>query len=432
MYINRDDFPARMTRTNQYVTRRTDITRHKTDQAIERITLPTAKKEIQAYRTALESQVRPTTLSNYVQFLSKIVRVTKTPLSKMKNADIRQYFNTLAGMSNGTKYAAYQALRSYFCDYLRYDRMIEKDLSNRWENLMANIHKPTPSKRLLTSNDLLTPEDLDQLLKACRSSRDKALLLVLYETGARLSEVLSMEVGDINLSSHPVEIKIKHSKTEDKKGRRAVYLIRAESYLKQWLSEHPLNKGAEFYTSHTLVWVTEPTHGEYAPITTNAAGLLIDRLKKRAGIPKKRAIFAHLFRHSRASDLHQNYGLDVKEIKELLGHSKIETTDGYLTLNRNVMIQKLEGKSDEALEARKAEALKRGNPLPCACGVTNDPQAAFCYACNRVVNPEVARELMKQRSEERKELEALKAHMETLTRTVSKMIREDLRETQRT
>lgn len=411
---------------NQYQIRAKEINKTKVHQAVERLRADNkqAGDELANYAKEIEGKVRPKSLENYVNQLSTIARTINKPFSQFTNKDTKKFFKKV---SKGSRYASWQSLRSYFCDHRHYDRMIEKDLRNKWELLMQNIQKPTTPKRLLTQNDLITPEDLDKLLAACRNPRDKALVMTLFETGARLSEVLSMEVQDINLTSQPIEIKIKHSKTEDKKGRRPVYIFRAEPYLKAWLEQHPFNDGKPgFYTGHTPVWVSwQPTHGATETMTTNTAGLMLERLKKRAGIPKQKAIFAHLFRHSRASDLHDNFGLDVKEIKEILGHSKLETTDGYLTINRSTMIAKMQGKADTAMEKRRAQALKHGMPIPCACGITNDPQAAFCYKCGRVVNDAVAKELVKAKDDE---AEKIRKEMQAMREEFLNMLREQLKD----
>jgi integrase len=409
-----------MQSANQYQDQMRAICRRKAQQALERLRKenPIAAIELQHYLAAMEVKVKAKSLENYANQLSTIARRSDKPFIELTNEDIRALFKSIESKSTGTKYATYQALRSYFCDLLKYDRQMGPDLTSKWEQLMDNVKRPVTTKRLLTHNDLVSPEDLDKLLGACKNPRDQALVMTLFETGARLSELLSMEVRDVNFNARPVEIKIRHSKTEDKNGRRPAYIFRADPLLKIWLGQHPFNdKTPDFYNSATPVWVSwQPRYKTTLPMTTNTAGLMLERIKRRAGIPEQRRIFAHLFRHSRASDLRENYGMDVKEIKEILGHSKIETTDGYLTLNRSTMIQKLQGVDDIALQERRAEALRRSTPIPCTCGVSNDVQTAFCYKCGRVTNPAVARELVRRREDEtatlHQQMTALQARMD--------------------
>lgn len=391
--------------TNTFQTRTREKHQKKIAQAISRVESagqPTAAEQLRGYADRIASQVKPSTLETYATQLSKICRATGKAPDDLTNDDLRAHFKTLDGMSNGTKYSVYQALRSYFCDYRHYDRQMNSDLTSRWETLMANIKRPSITKRLMSDDDLIKPDDLNRLIRAARNTRDKAFIAMLFETGARIGELASVEVKDVRLDSTPVKVYIRHSKTEDKAGRRVVYLINSIPYLKRWLEEHPKNMGEGFYTSNVPLWLTLNRTGR--PPTIGAWSVVIKRAGEAAGVNKR--LFHHLFRHSRAYDLSYNYGLGLKEIKETLGHTQIQTTDGYLTINKDLMIQKLMGGTDEAERVReREEAIKAGKPVMCACGEENEPGRAFCHKCGRVVNRKVAREIYAQKESENEALE---------------------------
>lgn len=404
-----------MVMANQYQDRKRKQCERKIAQAVERLKaadLPKAAKQLKTYTERLSSQVKPTTLETYATCLSKIARALHKDLDDLNNKDMRGYFKTLQGMSNGTRYAFYQSLRSYFCDLKRYDRQMNQDLTSKWEELMENVKRPSLSKRLMSDDDLVKPEDLQKLIKAARNTRDKAFLSMLFETGCRIGELASVEVKDVHLESEPARLYIQHSKTEDKAGRRVVYLINSIPYLKRWFDDHPDNDGnPSFFRKKIPLWKTLNRTGN-AP-TAGAWNVVLKRAGEVAGVHKR--LYHHLFRHSRAYDLSYNYGLGLKEIKETLGHTQIQTTDGYLTINKDLMIQKLKGGVDEKEVAKKREqAIKEGQPVTCVCGVQNEPRRAFCYSCGRVINSKVAKELITQKDEEKGELEQRMKRMEKM------------------
>lgn len=400
---------------NQYLERTKAISERKIQQATQRATATTAQggQELCAYLEAIRARVKIKTLENYANHLSKLITELKTPPSKLTNKQLRAYFQRIAGLSQGTRYSRYQALRSYFCDYQHYDRQMDGRHVSKWEHLMENIGRPNGSgRRNLSRADHLKPEEIDRLLNACRNPRDKAFLMVLLETGARLGEILSMEVRDINFEASPVEIKIQHSKTEEKAGKRTVYLFRGAPLLRTWIDAHPLNTtGRAFLKSSAPVWIS--VNGPPTAIVPNTANRILELVKERAGM-KDRRLFAHLFRHSRASDLKDIYGLDVREIQDWLGHTRIETTSGYLTVDKKRVLQKLAGETDKEQEERRQFAIAQGMPVPCPCGVSNDPESTFCRRCGRVVN----REHIEQQASE---LASLKEQVETIAQALARV-----------
>ncbi|AFZ73083.1 tyrosine-type recombinase/integrase [Natronobacterium gregoryi] len=93
----------------------------------------------------------------------------------------------------------------------------------------SNDFDPVPSER-----DLLTWNDLQDLINAARNPRDEALLAVQFEAGLRGGELYDLQVGDVFDSDHSVGIHV-----NGKEGERSVHLISSVPYLQRWLDEHP-------------------------------------------------------------------------------------------------------------------------------------------------------------------------------------------------
>jgi len=82
--------------------------------------------------------------------------------------------------------------------------------------------------------ELLTPEDVDALIDAANNSRDKALIGLLWETGARYSELMDLTVGDVEDRKRGRKIVV-----HGKNGGRRIPLMESVPYLNRWLSDHP-------------------------------------------------------------------------------------------------------------------------------------------------------------------------------------------------
>jgi len=82
--------------------------------------------------------------------------------------------------------------------------------------------------------DLLTRDDIDALKDACRNDRDRAFIALLYETGARIGELIDLTVGDIEDHKHGRKVVI-----DGKTGPRRLPLLEATPAINAWLNDHP-------------------------------------------------------------------------------------------------------------------------------------------------------------------------------------------------
>lgn len=167
----------------------------------------------------------------------------------------------------------------------------------------------------------ITIEDVERLLAAVgpgdteRDLRDRALLELLYGTGARISEAIGLEVGDVDLADAVVRLHGKGAKDRvvpvGRYAREALeaYLMRARP---------ALNAGGEGGTALFL----------------NARGGRLSRqsawstLRSAAGRAELTDVSPHTLRHSFATHLLDG-GADVRVVQELLGHASVTTTQIY-------------------------------------------------------------------------------------------------------
>ena len=147
--------------------------------------------------------------------------------------------------------------------------------------------------------------------------RDRAIMELLYSSGLRLAELISVTLNDINLADATVTVTGKGSKTRIVPvGRHALHAISA------WLKV----RGQLAKVDDDTLFVG-PRGGRLSPRSLQAR---IRRLGIAQGIPQN--VHPHLFRHSFASHLLESSG-DLRAVQELLGHADISTTQVYTHLD---------------------------------------------------------------------------------------------------
>ena len=172
--------------------------------------------------------------------------------------------------------------------------------------------------------EVLTEKDIENLLNQPDTStkegiRDKAILELLYSAGIRVSELVNMELADINLDE-----KILRCFGKGKKERLVPigdYVVEAiKNYLK--IRQEISDKFSNFLFITRL--------GK--KFTRAGIWKMIKMYAKKAGIIKN--VYPHIFRHSFATHLLKG-GADLRSVQEMLGHSDISTTQIYTHVDRS-------------------------------------------------------------------------------------------------
>lgn len=139
--------------------------------------------------------------------------------------------------------------------------------------------------------DLLSKEDVNDQIAAAKNPRDKALIALLYETGARIGELIDLTVGDIEDRQHGKKVVI-----AGKTGARRLPLVESVPHLNKWLNDHPNPE------SDAPLWCKIQQGDPEDQLTYNYIRQKILQINMdRAGIDKDSN--PHHYRHSRASHL---------------------------------------------------------------------------------------------------------------------------------
>ena len=138
--------------------------------------------------------------------------------------------------------------------------------------------------------EMPTEPDVLNLIENAYSIRDKAIIALLWDIGARIGEIGILSIKHIKFDEYGTIVNVK-----GKTGYRRVRTVWSVEYLKDWLEVHP-----EKYNHKARLWVTLDTEeGSLNPLYYDAIRMKLKRLAKKSGINIR--IHPHLFRHSRCT-----------------------------------------------------------------------------------------------------------------------------------
>ncbi len=186
----------------------------------------------------------------------------------------------------------------------------------------------------------LLPEELERLFAAVDTSdiiglRDRAILEVLFSTGLRVSELVSLNRDQVNLETGEFGVIGKGGRA------RVVFLSkRAKEWLKKYLDARDDPYIPLFIRYSGPKPKETGLNVDKYRLSVRSVERLVDKYRKKAGIPFR--IGPHVLRHSLATDL-LSHGADLRSVQEILGHKNISTTQIYTHVT-NVRLKEIHEK----------------------------------------------------------------------------------------
>ena len=185
----------------------------------------------------------------------------------------------------------------------------------------------------------LQPIELERLFRAVDTSdksglRDRAILEVLFSTGLRVSELVSLNREQINLDAGEFGVIGKGGKA------RVVFLSR---HAKEWLQKYMATR-TDAYQPLFIRYSGPKAGSDLTPeklrLSVRSIERMIDKYRKKSGLLFR--IGPHILRHSFATDL-LGHGADLRSVQEMLGHKNISTTQIYTHVT-NVRLKEIHEK----------------------------------------------------------------------------------------
>jgi integrase/recombinase XerD len=230
--------------------------------------------------------------------------------SSFTKTDVVDFIETLRSEGYSTSsICRYISSIKGLCKYLIIENIIKEDPSE-------NLQTPKRWERLpksLTISEIISFLELDTPIDKPTMIRDSVMLELLYSSGLRVSELVSLKVEDINLEAGFIRVLGKGSKE-----RIVPVNMRAIGRLKSYLRKERLEILKKRQSSYLFVT------GRGRPLTRQRFWQAIKALGKKKGIE----LSPHTLRHSFATHLLEG-GADLRSVQKMLGHSDISTTQIY-------------------------------------------------------------------------------------------------------
>jgi integrase/recombinase XerC len=264
-------------------------------------------------------------LSQFLAFVAQETGKRKNVAPGDLNLDlIRGFLGELhrQGQARASVARKVSALRT-FVRYLRREGWIDSDPAalavspKREQKIPAHLSVDEMS-RLLEMPDVSTP----------LGCRDRAILELFYASGLRLSELVAVDLEDIDLPGRVVR-----AMGKGRKERLVPFNVSAAKAIRSWLADRLAIRSAHSKSQDPKA----KSHGEPLFVNFRGArltGRSVQRLVARyvKGCSARFGISPHALRHSFATHLLQN-GADLRAIQELLGHVRLSTTQRYTHVN---------------------------------------------------------------------------------------------------
>ena len=251
------------------------------------------------------------------------------------------------------------------------------------------LHIPRNKRKLPDKADLPTPEDILKMIQKAQKPRDKCLISLLYETGARIGEIANIRLSDIGFNKEYATLKLR-----GKTGERVIPIRHSYIYLKEWYENHPLkNDSYAVREKEDFLFISNSNNSKFKPMDYNSFTKIIKRLGREAKINKR--LNPHSFRHARASVLAKD--LPEAQLSQYFGWvqgSGMAST--YVHLSGRDIVNTFKRKWGLIEENPKEIGLSIKCPR---CGTLNAPTDNYCRNCDFVLNESLALELERRRKE---------------------------------
>ena len=273
----------------------------------------------------------PGTIKTYLQHMTEFVRHFGRSPSELGRDDIINY---LLHMTEERKVSATYRDQAVSALKFFYGKILKKRI------IIDELPRPKKEFKLPA---VLSKEEVSRLFAAVRNRKHLAILMLMYSSGMRVSEVVRLRPDDIDTDRHLIRVR-------GGKGRKDRYTV---------LSDVVLDTIRDYY----MRWRPEnflfPGNRRGSHLSARSVQNVVSGARKRAGIKKQ--FSTHALRHSFATHLLES-GTDLWYIQELLGHKSARTTQIYTHVTRRD-IARIVSPLDRMMEGEAAATISTRTPL---------------------------------------------------------------------
>ena len=306
-------------------------------------------------------------LARILDFMFALVNYWKKDFDKLSQEDLEAIaiWINQSNWKGWTKYT-YTNIFKNFVKWLmkNFDLKLELDA----------IKSKKPKDRLMPEY-LITEEEFNRLFNGADDLQTKLLIGLLYESGCRIGEILSLKIQNVSFNQYGAKLIV-----TGKTGQRVIPIIWFAKLLKQFIESHPLKENPE-----APLWFIKRGN-EIRILRYDAFRLRLKRLCEKVGIRKR--IHPHLFRHSRLTELAKQ--LPEQILKQMAGwtnDSKMAKT--YIHLSQ----KDIEANVLEKVYGIKIKENEKSLSKVCPkCGELNPLKAKICWRCATDLDEKILKE----------------------------------------
>ncbi|MDI6881892.1 MAG: tyrosine-type recombinase/integrase [Methanothermobacter sp.] len=246
-------------------------------------------------------------LDNFHRFLRDEENSDKNILGSFKR--YIRYLKREKKVSQNYIYLVTIVVKKFF-EFHKMDHLKDVKTPKRAKSLPKSLNEDEVKR-------LIRAVDADTRKRKFTRTRDKLILSLLYSSGLRVSELVSLNVNDIDLKERTIRIRGKGNKD-----RIVLFDQKTKKLIKDYLRERTQESEYLFLNRFGK------------PLTPRYIQITIKNYAIKAGIKKK--VTPHILRHSFATHLLKN-GVDIRAIQQLLGHSNLSTTQIYTSVDMGTL-----------------------------------------------------------------------------------------------
>lgn len=248
------------------------------------------------------------TIKFYKTTLETMFAQIETEVRKITTEEMREYLSEYQKRNNCSNVTIDNVRRniSSFFSWLEEEDYILK-------SPMKRIHKIKTKKVV---KNTISDEAIEKLRDGCKTTRDKAIIDLLYSTGMRVGELVNLNIDDIDLEGRECVVYGKGDKE-----RRVYFDAKSKVHLKEYIDSRNDDNPALFVTLNT-------------PFKRLKISGVEIRLRELGRELKLERIHPHKFRRTMATRAIDK-GMPIEQVQKILGHSQIDTTMQYAMVNQN-------------------------------------------------------------------------------------------------
>lgn len=248
------------------------------------------------------------TIQYYRTTVEKMLLSVTAPIRKVTTEMMREYLSGYQQINNCGKVTVDNVRRniSSFFSWLEEENYILK-------SPMKRIHKIKTNQQV---KEVISDEDIEKMRDNCSCKRDLAMIDLLYSTGIRVGELVSLNIEDIDFDARECVVFGKGGKE-----RKVYFDAKSKLHIQDYIASRDDDNPALFVT-------LDAPHDR---LKISGVEIRVRQMGRKLTLQR---IFPHKFRRSAATRAIDK-GMPIEQVQRLLGHSQIDTTMQYAIVNQN-------------------------------------------------------------------------------------------------